>query len=139
MPGMGKESAASVTANCRSSFEGIKLALAVGICGDVPFGKQDEEVLLRDIVISEEIIPYDFGTRFPDQFVRKHTVLDNLGQPNAEIRALLAKLKGRWDRGNLQNKTFEYLTVLHKELGETATYPGTGEDKLFDPRYRHKH
>jgi hypothetical protein len=78
MPGMGKESAASVAANCRSSFESIKLALVVGICGDVPLGKQDEEIS-------------------------------------------------------------EYLTVLHKELGETATYPGTGEDKLFDPRHRHKH
>jgi hypothetical protein len=139
MPGMGKESAASVAANYRSSFEGIKLALVVGICGDVLFGKQDEEILLGDIVINEGIIPYDFGGRFPDQFVRKHTVLDNLGRPNAEIWALLAKLKGRWDRGNLQNKISEYLTVLYKELGETATYPGTGEDKLFDHRYRHKH
>jgi len=139
MPGMGKESAASVASNCRSSFEGIKLALVVGICGGVPFDKQGEEILLGDVVISEGIIPYDFGRRFPDQFVRKDTVLDNLGRPNAEIRALLAKLKGRWDRRNLQNKISEYLTVLHKELGETATYPGTGEDKLFDPRYRHKH
>jgi nucleoside phosphorylase len=139
MPGMGKESAASVAADCRSSFEGIKLALVVGICGGVPFAKQDEEILLGDVVISEGIIPYDFGRLFPDQFVRKDTVLDNLGRPSAEIRALLAKLKGRSDRRNLQNKISEYLTVLHKELGETATYPGTGEDKLFDPRYRHKH
>jgi nucleoside phosphorylase len=139
MPGMGKESAASVAANCRSSFEGIELALVVGICGGVPFGKQGEEILLGDVVISEGIIPYDFGRRLPDQFVRKDTVLDNLGRPSAEIRALLAKLKGRWDRRNLQNKISEYLTVLRKELGETATYPGTGEDKLFDPRYHHKH
>jgi hypothetical protein len=52
-----------VAANCRSSFESIKLALVVDICGDVPFGKQEEEILLGDIVISEGIIPYDFGRR----------------------------------------------------------------------------
>jgi hypothetical protein len=43
MPGMGKGSAASVASSFRSSFEGIKLALVVRICGGVPNGSDDEE------------------------------------------------------------------------------------------------
>ncbi len=61
MPGMGKESAARVAANCRSSFEGIKLALVVGICGGVPFPAHGEEILLGDVVISEGLVCYDFA------------------------------------------------------------------------------
>jgi nucleoside phosphorylase len=33
MPGMGKKFAASVAANFRTSFPGIKIAFLVGICG----------------------------------------------------------------------------------------------------------
>jgi len=54
IPGMGKGSAASVASSFRSSFEGIKLALVVGICGGVPNGTDDEkEILLGDVIISK--------------------------------------------------------------------------------------
>ena len=43
MPGMGKGIAASVASSFRCSFEGIKLALVVGICGGVPNGTDDEK------------------------------------------------------------------------------------------------
>lgn len=50
MPGMGKGDAANVASGVRSSFEGIKLALVVGICGGVPNGTDDEkEILLGDV------------------------------------------------------------------------------------------
>ncbi|KAK5209926.1 hypothetical protein LTR41_004558 [Exophiala xenobiotica] len=139
MPGMGKESAARVAANCRFSFEGIKLALVVGICGGVPSSTNDEEILLGDVVISEGLVCYDFGRQLPGRFVRNDGVLDNYPRPPPEIRSLLNKLKGRWDRNLLQEKTFAYLTNVQDELGHSAKYPGSECDKLFDASYRHRH
>ncbi len=52
-------------------------------------------------------------------------MLDNYPRPPPEVRSLLNKLKGRWGRKLLQEKTF--------------TYPGSEYDKLFDASYRHRH
>lgn len=141
MPSMGKRSAASVASGFRSSFEGIKLALVVGICGGVPSGTDEEkEVLLGDVIISTALVEYDFGRRLPDKFIRKDTLEDNLGRPNIEIRSLLAKLQGRRGRIRLRDNTGDYLAVLLQEPGfENAQYPGVGADKLFESTYRHKH
>ncbi len=95
MPSMGKVSAATVAANCRTSWPNIKLALVVGICGAVPFDPQSQnEIILGDVIVSDGVVQYDLGRRLPDRFVRKDTLLDSLGRPNTEIRSLLAKLKG---------------------------------------------
>ena len=123
MPGIGKGSAASVASSFRSSFGGIKLALVVGICGGVPNTTNGEEIVLGDIIISDGIVEYDFGKQLPDRFIRKDTLIDSLGRPNAEIRALLTKLKGRRSRKRLQDSISRYLAVLRQELGqESASY-----------------
>ncbi|KAK4118134.1 hypothetical protein N657DRAFT_535568, partial [Parathielavia appendiculata] len=95
MPGMGKASAAAVAASCRASFPSIKLALIVGVCGVVPFrpgSSGTAETVLGDVIVSDGVVQYDLGRRLPGQFVQKDTLLDTLGRPNTEIRALLAKL-----------------------------------------------
>lgn len=43
MPNMGKVAAATAAAFLRASFERIRLALVVGICGGVPFGKASND------------------------------------------------------------------------------------------------
>lgn len=139
MPGMGKGNAASVAANFRHSFSGIKLALLVGICGGVPLVNGKEELVLGDVVISEGLIQYDFGRRFPNGFVMKDTPTDGLSRPNQEIRSLLAKLKTNWARKTLQDKMSEYLSILQERLGDGACYPGPSDDKLFKSNYNHKH
>lgn len=141
MPGMGKGSAASVASSLRSSFEGIKLALVVGICGGVPNGTDDEkEILLGDVIISNGLVEHDFGRQLPDKFNRKDTLTDNLGRPNNEIRSLLAKLKGQKSRMRLQDNASKYLAALYQKPGfDKAQYPGPDEDKLYEPTYRHKH
>jgi len=137
MPGMGKASAAAVAANCRASFPNIKLALVVGICGAVPFGPGGKEVVLGDVIVSDAVVQYDLGRRLPEGFVRKDTLLDSLGRPSEEIRALLAKLKGLRHRKMLQGKMAEYMEVLRAEPELAAGYPGVVHDKLFEPTYRH--
>jgi nucleoside phosphorylase len=141
MPGMGKASAAAVAANCRASFPNIKLALIVGVCGVVPFRPGGSgwtaETVLGDVIVSDGVVQYDLGRRLPEQFVPKDTLLDALGRPNAEIRALFAKLKGLRGRKILQGRMAGYMDVLRGEPELAAVYPGAAQDRLFEATYRH--
>ncbi|KAF4338143.1 ankyrin 3 [Fusarium beomiforme] len=137
MPGMGKVNAATVASNCGKSFPGIKLALVVGICGVVPFGPSNDEIVLGDVIISNGIIQYDFGRQLPDRFVRKDTLSDIPGRPNLEIRGVCAKLTGIRHRRQLSAKIADYLDVLRQDRDLHAKYPGSTEDRLFEASYRH--
>jgi nucleoside phosphorylase len=141
MPGMGKSHSASVAAAFRSSFEGIKLGLVVGICGGVPQGAEHgEEILLGDVIISTGLVQYDFGRQLSDRVIRKDMLQDNLGRPNMEIRGFLSKLRGLRGRTQLRYNTSTYLRDLcGKEGFEGSRYPGPEEDKLYEATYRHKH
>ncbi|KAM6516644.1 hypothetical protein FALCPG4_014822 [Fusarium falciforme] len=143
LPHMGKTNAASAAASMRSSYGGLQLALLVGVCGGMPRGR-DGEILLGDVVISKTVIQYDFGRKYPDKFVRKNTVEDNLGRPNKDARNLVATFET--DRGldRLEQQTTHFLRQLQANVAQTRRrgkydYPGTAEDKLFEPSYRHKH
>ncbi|VUC21709.1 unnamed protein product [Clonostachys rosea] len=137
LPGMGVASSAAVAASCRSTFPNIKLALVVGICGAVPFTQDDDEIVLGDVIISDGLVQYDFGRKLPEGFVRKDTLLDSLGRPSPEIRALSAKLKSLRPREILESKVAEYLNALQTRPKLQAKYPGTEFDRLFEPTYRH--
>ncbi|KAF4509475.1 hypothetical protein G6O67_003648 [Ophiocordyceps sinensis] len=138
MPGIGKVSAAAVTANCSASFPNIKLALVVGVCGVAPFvpGYEDE-IVLGDVIISDGVVQYDLGQRLPERFVRKDTLLDALGRPNTEIRSLLAKLKGVRGQKTMRSKIASNLDKLKKDIALKTEYPGVQRDRLFEPTYRH--
>ncbi|KAL7958815.1 hypothetical protein V8C34DRAFT_281795 [Trichoderma compactum] len=140
MPGMGKVNSASVAAGFRASFPGIRLGLVVGICGGVPDGTDDEkEVLLGDVIISTALVQFDFGRQYANKAVRRDTLQDNLGRPNAEIRAFLTKLSGSRGRKTLRDKTSTYLEELcDKDDFKQSSYPAE-EDKLYLSTYRHKH
>ena len=137
MPGMGKANAAAVAANCRASFPNIKLAVVVGVCGAVPFGADSDETILGDVIVSDGVVQCDLGRRLPERFVRKDTLLNSLGRPNAEIRSLLAKLKGRRGRKMLRDTMAGYMDVLKAEPELAAGCPGTAQDRLFEATYRH--
>ena len=140
MPGMGKGTSASVSANFRSSFPRITLGLVVGICGGVPIGIDKEEILLGDIIISTGLVQYDFGRQLPEKFVMKDTLEDSLGRPNSEIKSFLKKMAGFRSRQLLVNRTSTFLDELcNKEGLKVSKYPGADEDKLYEPIYRHKH
>jgi nucleoside phosphorylase len=141
MPNMGKVAAATAAACLRASFPGIQLALVVGICGATPFGgKQSEDILLGDVVISEGLIQYDLGRQFQNNtFVRKDTPRDNLPRPGPNLRTALAKLQTEQGRRWLQNKASENLGILRQRLSDVVKYPGMTEDRLFKSTYRHKH
>jgi nucleoside phosphorylase len=106
-PGIGITSAAAVAAALRASFPKIKL---VGICGGVPYGTDQEEILLGDVIISQALIQYDFGRQYPRGFKRKDSLKDTLGRPSPEIRAIQAKLE-----------THHYIQKMQDNI---ATYSG---------------
>lgn len=137
MPAIGKANAAIVASNCQKSFPNINLALVVGTCGVVPFGPNGEEIVLGDVIISKGIIQYDFGRQLPGHFVRKDTLLDNLGRPPFEIRSIMAKLESLRGRQNLNAKMVEYLNILQLEPLLSARYPGKEYDNLFEAKYCH--
>jgi nucleoside phosphorylase len=110
----------------------------VGICGAVPFVPGSNcEIVLGDVIMSDGVIQYDLGRRLPECFVRKDTLLDSLGRPNAEIRALLAKLKGIHGRETIERKMASHLDVLRSKPKLAAEYPGVAHDRLFNAAYRH--
>jgi len=138
----GKGNAASAAASVRSSYTGLRLALLVGVCGGVPrTGKGGgDEVLLGDVVISKIVVQYDFGSQYPDQFIMK----DTFGKPTRDIRNFLILFETDDHSGSLREGSIHYLDELQnraisKGRGNKYNYPGTSEDKLFRPNYRHKH
>ncbi|RDW87359.1 phosphorylase superfamily protein [Coleophoma crateriformis] len=146
LPHMGKVNAASSAASIRSSYGGLQLALLVGICGGVPRSGMgsEEEILLSDVVISKTVVQYDLGKRYPDKFLRKNTVEDNLSKPNKDVRNLLVTFETDLGLDRLQQSTAKYLKQLQanaaqRKRGGKYQYPGTVEDKLFASSYRHKH
>ncbi|KAK1840479.1 pfs domain-containing protein [Colletotrichum chrysophilum] len=141
LAGMGKRDAVAAATNCKASFPDINLALVVGICGGVPsyVNEIQREVVLGDVAISEGLVPFDFGRRYPDQFVMKDELVDILGKPPLEIRSLLSKLKTQNGRRYLTERTRQYLGDFSYDLQNYAVYPGVAEDKLYEETYRHKH
>lgn len=138
---MGKVNAASAAAHMRTSYRGLRLVILAGICGGVPFSGQ-EEILLGDVVISKTLIQYDFGRRYPDEFLRKDTVQDNLRKCDRNTSNLLAMFDTANGRDKLRDKTSQFLKQLQERaLGDQSKYdyPGISEDRLFESSYRHKH
>ncbi|KAF5482737.1 hypothetical protein CGCF413_v015564 [Colletotrichum fructicola] len=143
LPNMGKAGAAAAAASFRLSYNNLKLALLVGICGGVP-KIAGNEALLGDVVISETVVQYDFGRQYAEKFVRKDTVEDNLGRANKDIRGLIKALETARGRRRLEDKAAEHLEALQRiAKGERGSanyqYPGVSEDKLFASDYDHKH
>ncbi|RAK89625.1 penicillin-binding protein [Aspergillus costaricaensis CBS 115574] len=140
LPGMGKSVASQASSSIRSTYPNIKLALVVGICGGVPYGKGSKEILLGDVVVSDGIIQHDFGRRIPGAFLPKASVADGLGRPNVAIRGFLSKVKTTWVQRHVSNRMTEYMGAINKMLGnDTARYPGVEQDELYEPSYQHKH
>ncbi|KAK5991131.1 hypothetical protein PT974_09409 [Cladobotryum mycophilum] len=144
LPGMGTNNAAAAVASLRSSFGGIKLALLVGICGGIP-KINGVETMLGDVVISKNIVQYDYGRLYPGHFEVRNTVVDSLSKGTTGIRSLIATLETELAREKLQDKAVVHLRRLQqpkkarRQQGANYKYPGIDKDKLFPPEYLHIH
>ncbi|KAM0449188.1 hypothetical protein ACHAO4_007851 [Trichoderma viride] len=143
LPGMGKASAASTAASIRSSYRHVRLCFLVGVCGGVP-QTGSKEILLGDVVVGKGIVSYDFGRQYPDGFTLKDGIESNTTKPDRHIRKQLAIFETRNGRLRLQEEIAGFLEKLQVKATQQGceakySYPGTDEDRLFMPGYRHKH
>lgn len=142
LPKMGMEAAAAGARSLQSSYINIKLALLVGVCGALP-QISGQDAFLGDVIISKNIVNYDLGRQYPDKFVVRSTE-DILGQPNNDIRGLLACLEGEYELGRLQMTAVAKLASLQAKAIEEKrrtkyTIPPDDTDKMFPPDYKHMH
>ena len=136
MPSMGKVSAASVAQGLKSSFQNIRLALVVGICGGVPYTSGGKRlVFLGDVIISKSLVQYDFGRRYDSVFEAKGSTQGGSGKQSAEIRSSLAKLETNHHRRQLERRCLEHL----QQSLPRSTYPGSEKDILFHAASLHRH
>lgn len=146
LPHVGKVDAAAAVTNMKASFNNLRLALLVGVCGGVPFhgpGKKFE-IILGDVVISNTVVQYDLGRQYGHKFVRKDTDDDNLGRPNKDIRGLLALMRTTAKMDQMEDQTKKVLRSIQDKVSRTrrmgkCEYPGMEKDKLYESTYRHKH
>lgn len=143
----GKVAAASTTASLRSSYPCIKLLLLIGICDGVP-NAMGKELLLGDVVISDTVVQYDLGRRYPNGFRERDTLEDRLGRPDKNARNLVAMFKTEMGLQRLEKKVSSYLRKIQdmetkeqrrKRRRATYQYPGSTNDILFRSTYCHKH
>ncbi|KAL2825955.1 nucleoside phosphorylase domain-containing protein [Aspergillus cavernicola] len=140
LAGMGKVHASIASANINPSYTRIRLALLVGICGGTQTDTQGNEIFLGDVVISDQVVQYDFARQFPDAVVPKGEVRDILGRETPNIRGFVNTLQTSLYQQHLRARTLEHLKALQEDAGSVNySYPGRARDKLFRPDYRHKH
>ncbi|KAL6689999.1 hypothetical protein J3F84DRAFT_398617 [Trichoderma pleuroticola] len=139
--------AASTAASLRSSYPCIKLLLLTGTCDGVP-NAMGKELLLGDVVISDTVVQYDLGRRYPNGFRESNTLEDRLGRPNKNVRNLVAIFKTEMGLQRLEKKASSYLRKIQdmefkeqrqKRRRATYQYPGSTNDILFRSNYCHKH
>ncbi|KAF4942093.1 hypothetical protein CGCF245_v000984 [Colletotrichum fructicola] len=141
---MGKSSAASATTSLRHSFPSIILAFLCGVCGGVPNPSRDVEIRLGDVIISENVVQYDYGRQYPSKFAHKTTVSDTLGMPVKEIRSFLAHLKTDFGLSELRDQIPNMMEQIQRKAvanGHWSKYlrPGSHTDVLFRANYLHRH
>ncbi|KAJ5966429.1 hypothetical protein N7481_013143 [Penicillium waksmanii] len=130
LPEMGKESAASAASSLQISFPSISLTLVVGICGGVPFPAPGTELILGDVVMSHQVLKFDFGRQYPDRFEQRGGVQDTLDRSNRSIRSLISGLQINSSRVEFQEMHTRYLQDVG-EKGSIWQYPGVDQDRLF--------
>jgi nucleoside phosphorylase len=143
MSNMGNSSAASVAASLKITFQRIRFALVVGICGGVPRPSKSfkPEIWLGDVVISTGVVQYDLGWREPTKFKRRDTLESNLGRPPTDIRNILMSIEDGRNYSNLRERLWDQLPSLWQtqKTRYPFRYPGLDEDKLFKASYPHRH
>ncbi|KAJ5720194.1 hypothetical protein N7493_007072 [Penicillium malachiteum] len=135
---MGQSSAANVASMLKISYTGIELALVVGICGGVPYppGNNEQEIFLGDVIISDSAIQYDFGKQYPSGFQHKTGVKEKIGRPSQEIMSMLASLRSKAGRQQLEVETMRHLRLFQQSQGLPLP---ESDDILFASSFIHRH
>lgn len=146
---MGTTNTRDLARGLKISFPNISYAFVVGIAGGAPFvhdGRAWKEsgTQLGDVIVSTQVIEYDFGREYDNGFRRKTEVEETLPRAPAEVTNFINQMVGGKSRAfrRILNKTNRDLTSVEDfeaGEGEYHAHPGSGKDHVYDLGYRHKH
>jgi nucleoside phosphorylase len=133
----GTNSAATVAAQMRSSFRGIRFGLMVGIGGGVP--SKDHDIRLGDVVVSKPgiqnggVVQYDYGKTMKEgEFM--HTGF--LNSPPMVLLTAVNTLQA--EHALYGSRLADYLKVMdNPRLRSKFGYQGAEYDQLFGAEYEH--
>ncbi|KAI0149819.1 hypothetical protein F4776DRAFT_603310 [Hypoxylon sp. NC0597] len=138
LPHMGKEAAATAAAHLQMSYRNVRLALLVGVCGGTPIDDESKDILLGDVIISNEIIQYDFGRLYSDGFQTRDTSKNLKNDPH--IYSFVERLRDGHSRRRLEEHWEQHMeNIRGKDTIGLYKYPGSDTDNLFQSNYRHMH
>ncbi|KAJ0414171.1 nucleoside phosphorylase domain-containing protein [Aspergillus carlsbadensis] len=136
LAGAGNMQSAGAATRLTMTFPGIKLAIAVGVCGVNPRARDadGQEVLLGDVIVSTAIVPSRYGARYDEGDE------DAVLIPPVAIRTFLKKLKVITVLQRMKRRMITYTeAILDGGLRPRGVYPGPENDVLYDAGYQHKH
>ncbi|KAF5598606.1 pfs domain-containing protein [Fusarium pseudocircinatum] len=134
---MGKVSAATAAASLKCSYTELEVVFLAGICGGIPEvrspngGKQ--EVLLGDVIVSSNMVQYDVGRRYQDDFVAKQPM--HTGRKL--INNFIVHLKTDVFLTDLMRRSAEVLQQI-QQSNPKCQYLGSANDRLYEPTYQHQ-
>lgn len=120
LPGIGRAYAATAAANLRTSFPSIRLALIVRVFGGVP--DRNRGIFLCEVVISDEIVTYDLGRRFPDRIRRKEERKTESAL-NMKIRGFMQRLSSPDGYDSLVQRAKYHEAILQSRRGSRRPPP----------------
>ncbi|CAF3512879.1 unnamed protein product [Fusarium graminearum] len=132
---MGKVSAASAAACLKLSYPELQMVFLSGVCGGIPTLQTEtikQEVLLGDVIVSSNMIQYDFGRRYQEVFTIK--------QSSQPAKRHIQNILVHFETDSFLSEVHERCTHILEEIQEKNTkynYPGTSEDRLFEAKYKH--
>jgi len=141
---MGTINTSQLVTNMRHSFPNLAWAFVVGIAGGAPLSYDkrtgtltDSDIHLGDVIVSTQVIGYDFGAEQDNTFKRKTAVEDVLPRAPALIATFLSQFK--------TGKTKAFKRVLETTNADLTAWgddykcPAPETDCVYHSTRRHKH
>jgi nucleoside phosphorylase len=134
---MGKVSAATAATSLKHSYTELEVVFLAGVCGCIPeVGSTNDgkrEILLGDVIVSSNMVQYDFGRRYQDSFVTKQP----LHTARKLINSFLIHLRTDVFLNDLMERSAEVLQQV-QQSNPKYQYPGSADDRLYEPTYQHQ-
>jgi nucleoside phosphorylase len=146
---MGTTNTRDLARGLHISFPNISYAFVVGIAGGAPFvhdksGWKASDIQLGDVIVSTQVIQYDFGREHENGFRRRIEVESVLPRAPAEVTNFVNQFRrgrGQAFQRVLRKTNIDLADCRRLETGEKGyhEHPGLDKDYVYVLGYRHKH
>jgi nucleoside phosphorylase len=147
--GMGTTNTRHLARGLQMSFRNISWAFVVGIAGGAPFvhdgsGWKESDIQLGDVIVSTQVVEYDFGREYENGFKRRTNVENQLPRAPTEVANFMNLFLGGGGKAfqrvlRKTNADLAHWSELKTEEGGYHRHPGPDKDNVYDLGYRHKH